>query len=153
MPWVPAGWVPPGGRRRTPLPDAWARSWKAPTSSGSTGRPKVVPTAAPALLDPSLAVAPFLPLDQVQLVTAPLTHSATFTYAFRGLMTGHELVLLPRFDERRVLAAIAAHGMTWALLVPTMMHRLLRLPDDERTPPTSRRSRRCCTWARRARPA
>ena len=115
-----------------PLPDAWASSWKAPTSSGSTGRPKVVLAAAPALLDPSAAVASFLPRDQVQLVAGPLTHSATFTYAFRGLLTGHELVLLPRFDERRVLRAIASHRVTWALLVPTMMHRLLRLPDEER---------------------
>ena len=132
VPSVPAGWVPPAGLDDGPLPDAWARSWKAPTSSGSTGRPKVVATTAPALLDPTLPVAPYLPLDQVQLVTAPLTHSAAFTYAFRGLMTGHALVLLPRFDERRVLAAIAEHRITWALLVPTMLHRLLRLPEDER---------------------
>jgi bile acid-coenzyme A ligase len=133
VPWVPAGWAPPPvAGDAPPLPDAWASSWKAPTSSGSTGRPKVVLAAAPALLDPLLAVASFLPRDQVQLVTGPLTHSATFTYAFRGLLTGHELVLLPRFDERRVLRAIASHRVTWALLVPTMMHRLLRLPDEER---------------------
>jgi bile acid-coenzyme A ligase len=133
VPWVPAGWTPPPvAGDAPPLPDAWASSWKAPTSSGSTGRPKVVLAAAPALLDPSLAVASFLPRDQVQLVAGPLTHSATFTYAFRGLLTGHELVLLPRFDERQVLRAIASHRVTWALLVPTMMHRLLRLPDDER---------------------
>ncbi|UKF80706.1 AMP-binding protein [Clavibacter californiensis] len=138
VPSVPVGWsssaCPDDGSPPDdgPLPDAWARSWKAPTSSGSTGRPKVVATTAPALLDPTLPVAPYLPLDQVQLVSAPLTHSAAFTYAFRGLMTGHALVLLPRFDERRVLAAIAEHRITWALLVPTMLHRLLRLPDDER---------------------
>jgi bile acid-coenzyme A ligase len=116
VPWVPAGWSPPPvAGDAPPLPDAWASSWKAPTSSGSTGRPKVVLAAAPSLL-----------------VAGPLTHSATFTYAFRGLLTGHELVLLPRFDERRVLRAIASHRVTWALLVPTMMHRLLRLPDEER---------------------
>ncbi|MBD8585401.1 AMP-binding protein [Frigoribacterium sp. CFBP 8766] len=133
VPWVPAGWVPPPvAGDAPPLPDAWASSWKAPTSSGSTGRPKVVLAAAPALLDPSAAVASFLPRDQVQLVAGPLTHSATFTYAFRGLLTGHELVLLPRFDERRMLRAIASHRVTWALVVPTMMHRLLRLPDEER---------------------
>jgi bile acid-coenzyme A ligase len=134
VPWLPAGWSPPPtAGDAPPLPDVWASSWKAPTSSGSTGRPKVVLAAAPALLDPSLAVAPFLPRDQVQLVAGPLTHSATFTYAFRGLLTGHELVLLPRFDERRVLRAIAEHRVTWALLVPTMMHRLLRLPEDARS--------------------
>lgn len=132
-PSVPAGWTPEPDLPDGTLPDAWARSWKAPTSSGSTGRPKVVVSTAPALLDPDVPVAAFLPRDQIQLVAGPLTHSATFTYAFRGLMTGHALILLPRFDERRVLAAVAEHRVTWALLVPTMMHRLLRLPDDERS--------------------
>jgi len=133
VPWVPAGWAPgPAAPDAPPMPDAWAASWKAPTSSGSTGRPKVVLAAAPALIDPTVAVTSFLPRGQVQLVAGPLTHSATFTYAFRGLLTGHELVLLPRFDERRVLRAIAEHRVTWALLVPTMMHRLLRLPEADR---------------------
>jgi len=118
----------------SPLPDTWARSWKAPTSSGSTGRPKVVLAAAPALLDPERPVADFLPLRATQLVAGPLTHSATFTYGFRGLLTGHRLVILPRFEERAALAAIERHGVTWALLVPTMLHRLLRLPAAERDP-------------------
>ncbi|WP_369373938.1 AMP-binding protein [Promicromonospora sp. Populi] len=126
----PAAAAAPTGR----LPDTWARSWKAPTSSGSTGRPKVVLATAPALLDPERPVAPFLPLRATQLVSGPLTHSATFTYAFRGLLTGHTLVLLDRFDERVALAAIERHGVTWALLVPTMLHRLLRLPAGERAP-------------------
>ncbi len=117
-----------------PLPDAWARSWKAPTSSGSTGRPKVVLSTAPARMDPERPVAEFLPLTATQLVAGPLTHSATFTYAFRGLLTGHRLVILPRFEERAVLDAIERHGVTWALLVPTMLHRLLRLPPAERDP-------------------
>jgi len=135
VPWVPLGWSTAPEVLALPdgvLPDAWSTHWKAPTSSGSTGRPKVVLAAAPALLDPDRAVAPYLPRDQVQLVAGPLTHSATFTYAFRGLMTGHRLVILPRFDERAVLAAIAEHRVTWALLVPTMLHRLLRVPAEVR---------------------
>lgn len=117
-----------------PLPDLWARSWKAPTSSGSTGRPKVVLAAAPALLDPDRPVAPFLPLRATQLVSGPLMHSATFTYAFRGLLTGHRLVLLPRFDEHAWLDAVEQHAVTWALVVPTTMHRLLRVPAAQRDP-------------------
>jgi bile acid-coenzyme A ligase len=123
-----------GGRETGPLPDAFARSWKAPTTSGSTGRPKVVLATAPALLDPERPVAEFLPLRATQLVSGPLTHSATFTYAFRGLLAGHTLVILPRFEERAALAAIERYGVTWALLVPTMLHRLLRLPPAERDP-------------------
>ena len=99
----------------TGLPDLAAASWKAPATSGSTGQPKVVKAAAPAVLDPTRPVAPFLPLAATQLVAGPLTHSATFTYAFRGLLTGHKLVLLPRFDERMWLAAVERHDVTWAL--------------------------------------
>ncbi|MFI8593426.1 AMP-binding protein [Microbacterium sp. NPDC078428] len=117
-----------------PLPDLAASSWKAPTTSGSTGRPKVVKANAPALLDPTTPVADFLPLRATQLVAGPMTHSATFTYAFRGLLTGHRLVILPRFDERGWLDAVEEHAVTWGLIVPTMMHRLLRLPEAERHP-------------------
>jgi bile acid-coenzyme A ligase len=127
--WFPTVAAPPS---TTPLPDLAAASWKAPTTSGSTGQPKVVKSTAPALLDPSRAVADFLPLSATQLVSGPLTHSATFTYAFRGLLTGHRLVVLPRFEERAWLDAVQRHRVTWALLVPTMMHRLLRVPADER---------------------
>jgi bile acid-coenzyme A ligase len=113
-----------------PLPPLAAPSWKAPTSSGSTGRPKLVLATAPARVDPHRQAAPFLPIAARQLVVGPLAHSAPFTYAFRGLTTGHALVLLPRFEPEAVLAAIASHRITWVLLVPTMLHRILRLPVE-----------------------
>ena len=113
------------------LPDAAASSWKAPTSSGSTGTPKIVLAAASAQIDPLGSVAAFIPRQAVQLVAGPLYHSAPFTYAMRGLMTGHSLVILPRFEPRRVLAAIDQHCVTWAMLVPTMMRRISMLPEAE----------------------
>lgn len=113
-----------------PLPPLAAPSWKAPTSSGSTGQPKVVLASAPARVDPDRQVAPFLPIAARQLVVAPLAHSAPFTYAMRGLTTGHSLVLLPRFEPQAVLIAIERHRITWVLLVPTMLHRILRLPPE-----------------------
>jgi len=113
-------------------PDLAAASWKAPGSSGSTGRPKIVVATAPAIIDPDAAVAPFVPRRARQLVLAPLSHSAPFTYAYRGLMTGHELVIEPRFEPEAALRALAASRAGWAMLVPTMMHRMLRLPAAER---------------------
>lgn len=117
----------------TPLPDIAASSWQAPITSGSTGQPKVVRAAAPAMIDPTAPVAPFLPRSAVQLVAGPMTHAATFRYAFGGLFTGHRLVIQRRFDERRWLDAVRGHGATWTLLMPTMMRRLLRLPAAERS--------------------
>ena len=112
------------------LPPLAAPSWKAVPTSGSTGTPKLVLAAAPARTDRDRQAASFLPLSARQLVVGPLTHSAPFTYAMRGLMTGHALVLLPRFDAEEVLAAIERHRITWVLLVPTMLHRILRLPPE-----------------------
>lgn len=131
-------WCPAGVRTRavsTPLPDYWAASWKAPTSSGSTGRPKIVTAAAPALIDPDAPVAPFLPRRAVQLVTAPLWHSAAFTYAFRGLLTGHRLVLTGGFDEHRFCELVDRYRVTWTLLSPGNIGRLVRMPQQP--PPDS----------------
>lgn len=113
-------------------PDIPATSWKVTASSGSTGRPKLIRSSAPSLVDPDIPVAAFLPNDSVQLITAPLWHSATFTYAFRGLTGGHRLVIEPKFDERTFLELVDRHGITWALLAPPSIHRLIRLPEAER---------------------
>lgn len=112
------------------LPDAAARSWKAPTSSGSTGTPKVVVAAASAHVDREGRVAAFVPRHATQLVAGPLHHAAPFVYAMRGLMTGHELVLLPRFDAGAWLAAVERHRVTWGMVVPTMMSRVTALGAD-----------------------
>lgn len=114
----------------SPLPDRAASSWKAPTSSGSTGRPKIVRAAAAAWVDLDAPVAPFVPRSAVQLVAGPLFHAAPFVYAMRGLMTGHELVVMPRFDAERWLDLVARHGVTWSVLVPIMMHRVHALGPD-----------------------
>lgn len=129
--WLPSARVAPDARA---LPDAAATSWKAVATSGSTGHPKIVRAAGPALLDPALPVASFLPHTATQLVAGPMWHSAVFTYAFRGLLTGHRLVIMPRFDPRRWIDLVEAHDVTWGLLVPTMMARLMNLPPERRDP-------------------
>ncbi|MEG9225035.1 AMP-binding protein [Aeromicrobium sp. Sec7.5] len=115
------------------LPDAVAASWKAPTSSGSTGVPKLLRDPNPSTVDPDGVVAPFVPREVVQLVSGPLFHAAPFVYAMRGLMTGHELVVLPRFDAGAVLAAIQRHRVGWAMLVPTTMARIWEHPSRPST--------------------
>lgn len=125
IPWLRGGHH--NGHLAGPLPDTWASSWKAPASSGSTGLPKIVLAAAPALIDPERQVAPFLPHRATQLVTAPLWHSAQFTYAFRGLLTGHRLVLTEAFDEHRFCTLIDRHDISWTMLSPHDIHQLVRL--------------------------
>ncbi|MCH1866703.1 AMP-binding protein [Nocardioides sp. CFH 31398] len=112
-----------------PLPAHAASSWKVAASSGSTGRPKLVRATAPARVDPDRAVAPFVPHRAVQLVAAPPHAGAGFVYALRGLMTGHELVLMPAFDPGRWLDLVARHRATWAVLSPTSMRAVLEHPE------------------------
>ena len=112
--------------------DLWASSWKVTTSSGSTGRRKLVRSTAPARFDPDRPIAPFLPAGAVQLVTADLWHSAAFTYAFRGLMTDHRLVLAPHVDVPDLPEEIRRHEVTWALMAPSLLRRLVRLTAERR---------------------
>lgn len=115
-----------------PLPDLWSHSWKAPATSGSTGRPKVIVSTAPALVDPDAPVAPFVPRQVTQLVSSPMWHSTAFTYAFRGLTSGHRLVIEPEFDEYAFPALVERHRVGWAVLSPPSIRRLLRLPRKVR---------------------
>lgn len=119
-----------------PLPDRVARHWKAPTSGGSTGRPKLIVSGAPAEVDEDAApfAPPFmLPVDGSVLVPGPLYHNAPFTFCLQSLFRGNHVVLMRRFDAGRSLALIEAHRAQVVLLVPTMMSRIWKLPENERT--------------------
>ena len=111
-----------------PLPDAVAEEWKAPTSGGSTGRPKLIVATTPGLFDPDVPAVPYLRPDDVQLVPGPLYHNGPFTYCMRGLLCGHTVVLMERFDAARALEAVQRHRVGFAMVVPTMMQRIWRLP-------------------------
>lgn len=131
-PWMPLASARAEASRgdTEPLEDLAARSWKAPTSSGSTGTPKVVVATASAHVDPDGRVAEFVPRHARQLVAGPLHHAAPFVYALRGLMTGHSLVLLPRFDADTWLRTVSRARVTWGMVVPTMMSRIAALGPD-----------------------
>jgi bile acid-coenzyme A ligase len=47
-----------------------------------------------------------------------------------GLLYGNHVVVLPRFDAEATLAAIDRYRATFVLLVPTMMLRIWRLPEE-----------------------
>ncbi|MCU1390578.1 MAG: baiB [Ilumatobacteraceae bacterium] len=128
---IPVGWQPDPSIDDSQLPDAVAEHLKAPTSGGSTGRPKLIVATMPSLRPetPSLGQR----YDGVALVPGPLYHNAPFSFATGALTYGNHLVILPKFDAEATLAAIDAHRPDWLLLVPTMMQRITRLPDEVRS--------------------
>ena len=68
----------------------------------------------------------------VHLVGAPLYHRGPFIVAMVALHCGHRLVLMDRWLPETTLELIEREHVTTAYVVPTMMHRLVRLPDAER---------------------
>lgn len=66
------------------------------------------------------------------IVAGPLYHSAPNSFSMRAARVGDGLVLMPRFSAERFLALVEKHRITNAFMVPTMLVRLLKLPDEVR---------------------
>ena len=107
-------------------------------SGGTTGRPKrfaqpllgVHPADAPrrhsGLVD-ELGVG----ADSVLLSPAPNYHAAPFTFQLITLAAGGTVVCMEKFDAAGAMRAITEYGVTHSQWVPTMLIRLLNLPDRE----------------------
>ncbi|MEV7141581.1 AMP-binding protein [Streptomyces tauricus] len=122
-------------RKRQPdddLEPAVATSWKAPTSGGSTGRPKIILSGRPAVTSAFDTDMWGIEAGAQALITAPLHHNAPFVTALSTVFLGGSVTLLTRFDAERTLSAIDDHGVDWVYLVPTMMRRIVALPDEVR---------------------
>jgi bile acid-coenzyme A ligase len=131
---IAAGFEPDPSLSSDPLPPAVATSFKAPASGGSTGRPKLIVATQPATWEALEAFARVLlvPADAVHLVTGPLYHNGPFTTSVLALLNGNHVVVMPRFDPELALALIQQHRVDWMYAVPTMMHRIWRLPEHAR---------------------
>ncbi|TFF22032.1 acid-CoA ligase [Jiella endophytica] len=119
-----------------PLEDRVSKPGKIVMSGGSTGLPKLMADERPFVRVPGKSwgrVAPALGFrsDQVQLVCGAMSHNAPLTWAQNGLFEGNTLVLMEKFDAKRALAAIDRFAVGFAMLVPTMMVRMLaELPES-----------------------
>jgi bile acid-coenzyme A ligase len=122
---VPHDYVPDPELSDAALPDAVSPVWKSMASGGSTGRPKLIEASG----DSRLAAATGSPLGaqegDVQLVSVPLSHNTGFTTFSIGLVQGHHLVLMPRFEPREFLELVTEQRVTFLATVPTIMQRLL----------------------------
>ena len=112
-------------------------------TSGTTGRPKGVYRRL-AEGDPDdvfaagaqwqLGMFDITPLNEGRhLVTSPLSHTAVSGLAVTSLHFGHAVVLMERFDAEEVLRLVERERVTTTHMVPTQLHRLLRLPPEVRS--------------------
>ena len=114
-----------------PLADRVSESCQALTSGGSTGRPKIIVDTTPARCDPEQPFYGNAPGSTV-LVPGPLHHAGPFINAKVTLLGGGKVVLMERFDASEALSLIERHRVEWVNFVPTMLHRIWRLPAEQR---------------------
>lgn len=117
----------------SPMPDVVPHPGKSVCSGGSTGRPKIIVDPRPWAFVPGQAARTGvgMRLGQIQLLAGPLYHNSPFTWSHMGLFEDHTLVLFEKFDAARVVNAIERHRVNFGFLAPTMMQRIIRLPEIE----------------------
>jgi bile acid-coenzyme A ligase len=113
------------GLDATPLSPVLADPGLALASGGSTGLPKLVvtPGAWGSLPWDFLGGVGFRE-GMTQLVTGPVHHNGPFVMSYYGLLLGHSLVVMRRFDQRLALELVERHRVEAVFLVPTTMRRL-----------------------------
>lgn len=108
-------------------------------SSGSTGRPKGVRKAAfegefdaPDSRNTGTARVYAMDSSTVYLSTSPLYHSAPNRFLSTAMHLGATSIVMEKFDASLALESMERHFCSHSLWVPTMFHRMLRLPADIR---------------------
>jgi long-chain acyl-CoA synthetase len=112
-------------------------SWMLYTS-GTTGRPKGVYRADKVTTanrrNPQALPEAFkgMQADGPTLSTGPLYHATVNAGMHGALSRGAALILMDHFDPEEFLRLIEKYRITSTVVVPTMFHRLLQLPEDAR---------------------
>ena len=114
------------------LPLVVSPAWKAPTSGGSTGRPKLIVSGDPAIMDETLPPPLMMDVSGCLVMPGPLYHNGPAVWSCQALLNGLTVALLPRFDAEGTLAEIQKHKGSVLYMVPTMMKRITRLPEEVR---------------------
>ena len=108
-------------------------------SSGSTGRPKGIKQELPAAGIDGLSAMFAIYAERygwddstVYLMPCPLYHSGPLRFAMAMQHVGATLIVMEKFDPAEALALVERRRVTHAHWVPTMLVRLLKLPEEER---------------------
>lgn len=103
-------------------------------TAGTTGRPKGVPLRHNAFVSYVLEnVEPASPdIEERNLLTVPLYHVAGVQAMLAAIYGGRTLVLMRQFEVKEWLETIEREKATRAMLVPTMLKRVIDDPDFSR---------------------
>ena len=117
--------VPPADKKAT---------FCIPYTSGTTGAPKGVMLSHHARVHLFGAMAHHfrcLGPDDRHLCFAPLAHGGGYGFAMSSIFNGGTLELMAAFDPSKVLARLASGEVTSSFMVPTHIHQILSLPDNQ----------------------
>ncbi|MCW2687354.1 MAG: Long-chain-fatty-acid--CoA ligase FadD13, partial [Mycobacterium sp.] len=100
-------------------------------TSGTTGQPKGAMLTQAAMIFNGLTAMNYQQADHsdVFLTATPLSHAAGAARMFALAIDGIPNVILERYDVQAFLDAVASHGVTTTILVPTMLRMLLDSPE------------------------
>jgi long-chain acyl-CoA synthetase len=108
-------------------------------SSGTTGRPKGILRplldGSPADGNPAVKfIADVFRMDTetVYLAPAPMYHAAPLGYSNATIMSGGTVVMMDKFEPELALQLIERYRVTHSQWVPTMLIRMLKLPEEIR---------------------
>jgi long-chain acyl-CoA synthetase len=127
-----------GGFPDTPIPDE-ALGTAMLYSSGTTGRPKGILRPLPE--NPPLQQLPIADRvmeiwrfreGTIHLSPAPLYHAAPWLAVALTIRAGGTAIIMEHFDPEQYLALIGRYRVKHSVLVPTMMSRMLKLPEEVR---------------------
>jgi bile acid-coenzyme A ligase len=124
-PGVAGDFTPDAAISDAALPEAVSPIWKSMASGGSTGRPKLIEAGGDSRFPPAAGYPLGAQEGDVNLLSVPLSHNTGFSTFAIGLVQGHHLVLMPRFDPHEFLRLVTEHRVTFLATVPTIMQRLL----------------------------
>lgn len=106
-------------------------------TSGTTGRPKGAARGTgmgerEGIMEYLFHLVSFLKFasDEVHIVCCPIYHSAPSFFNMVTALMGGTRIFQPRFDPEQFLELVDKHGATSTHLVPTMVSRLLEVPES-----------------------
>lgn len=115
------------------LPDILADPNMISLSGGSSGKPKLVRQNIPSGSSEDALIGWFemsgMAPKQVQLLCGPLFHGAPHTAAFNGLFVGNTLIIPESMRAENIVKIIRDYKVEFMQMVPTLMHRIVKLPD------------------------
>jgi acyl-CoA synthetase (AMP-forming)/AMP-acid ligase II len=103
-------------------------------TSGTTGTPKGAPRGESGL-DGAVALLSKMPLKTggTCLIAAPLFHTWGWAHLNLAMLLGSTMVLRRKFDPADCLETVEKYQCDSLIVIPVMMQRILKLPEEERS--------------------